>query len=53
MIFLKPELDFLDFVMSNWINSSPLFCRIRLVVVATQKFVAEVAGDALQYVSEF
>ena len=26
---------------------------IRLVAIATQKFIAEVAGDALQYVSEF
>uniref|UniRef100_A0A2P2LWF1 Transcription initiation factor TFIID subunit 10 isoform X1 n=1 Tax=Rhizophora mucronata TaxID=61149 RepID=A0A2P2LWF1_RHIMU len=28
-------------------------CRIRLVAVATQKFVAEVATDALQYVYMF
>jgi hypothetical protein len=27
------------------------FCRVRLVAVATQKFVADVATDALQYVS--
>jgi len=25
------------------------FCRTRLVAVATQKFIAEVASDALQY----
>jgi hypothetical protein len=29
---------------------SYFFCRVRLVAVATQKFVADVATDALQYV---
>ena len=53
MISLKSELDSLDMYHGalDWL--SPLFCRIRLVAVATQKFVTEVASDALQYVSKF
>lgn len=29
----------------------PCTCRTRLVAVATQKFVADIASDALQYVN--
>ncbi|XP_022729754.1 transcription initiation factor TFIID subunit 10-like isoform X2 [Durio zibethinus] len=48
----------LPLYLTNWSNITwprvvfnvPMFdCRIRLVAVATQKFVAEVASDALQH----
>lgn len=29
----------------------PCTCRTRLVAVATQKFIADIASDALQYVT--
>lgn len=38
------------FVIRNWLSICCVhFCRIRLVAVATQKFVADVASDALQH----
>ncbi|RVW44138.1 hypothetical protein CK203_027404 [Vitis vinifera] len=39
--------------MLGFLNHHLITYRIRLVAVATQKFVAEVASDALQYVSKF
>ena len=44
--------NFPVYILSDSILFGFPFCRIRLVVVATQKFVAEVASDALQYATE-
>jgi hypothetical protein len=44
--------NFPVYILSDSILFGFHFCRIRLVAVATQKFVAEVASDSLQYATE-
>ena len=44
--------NFPVYILSDLILFGFHFCRIRLVAVATQKFVAEVASDCLQYATE-